>query len=54
MANSLLRTMQAAIAPGPAWKECGRLESELYAICSRSLTGVMQPHRRLAWMVVDA
>ena len=31
----------------------GRLSSELYAICSRSVAGHVQPHPRLGW-VVDA
>ena len=27
-----------------AWTVCSRLSSELYAMCSRSVTGPMQPH----------
>ena len=51
---SVLRTRRAAIAAGSAWTVFGSRSKELYEICSRSLVGVMQPHRRLAWMVVDA
>ena len=40
---SLLRIRRACIASGSAWTVSSCLSSELYAICSRSLAGHMQP-----------
>ena len=55
---SLLRFRRAGIALGLAWTVSGRLGSELRAIYSRAVAGLVQPHLRPStcsiWWLTDA